>query len=599
MAPFFKHQGKPAGQKNELVVARRAALNEPQLSQCNMNLQGGLQMKRFLFAAVAAVQLGIVQQAAAQPAGDPIRPLVLLAQPAAALPQEYQAAELVAASWRELGLQVVIRPTPSQQFSQIVWNQRQRWDFTTWQMVGRPERSDPDELTSNLFLSANIANGFNFVGYSNPEYDRLAQVQREELDVTKRRAVLVQLQELINKDQPYGFMVHPMNVVAFNKAVWDETSIVEQAGIGARNTWTWLNIRPLGAQRDIILNSVSTPLNLNPFMIPGSQGSWATEIAWDRLMRIGPDGLPQPWAADSVTRPDALTVDIKLRAGMKWSDGRPITIDDAVFSLTAPGIGDKSPMFKPFVANIANVQATGADTLRITLKRPDAAFLISSLAKLNLAPKHVWEPIFQSLQGKPETAESVMEATPVTSGPYRLVKAKLNEEIVLEAYNDHWAKPKAARWIMRIQPNVQASLGALRSGEINFLADYTGDPQLLRDAAKANPQIKVSEALDIGFKFIAYNHRRQPFDVTAFRQALSASIDRQLLVDDAFGGAAVPANSWISPALAAWHDKGIETRVPGGSVEAAKKILKDAGYVLVNGRLHYPAGVKETTPAFQ
>ena len=261
-------------------------------------------MKRFLFAGVAAVVA--VQPAVAQPAGDPIRPLVLLAQPAAALPQEYQAAELVAAAWRELGLQVVIRPTPSQQFSQIVWYERQRWDTTTWQMVGRPERSDPDELTYNLFLTANIANGYNFVGYSNPEYDRLAQAQREELDVTKRRAVVIAMQELINKDQPYGFMVHPKNVVAFNKNVWDENSIVEQAGIGARNTWTWLNIRPLGAQRDIILNSVSTPTNLNPFNISGAQGSWAAEIAWDRLMRIGPDGLPQPWAAESVTRPDAL-----------------------------------------------------------------------------------------------------------------------------------------------------------------------------------------------------------------------------------------------------------------------------------------------------
>ena len=555
-------------------------------------------MKRLLVAAAAAVVASSLP-AAAQPAGDPVRTLVLLAQPQAALPQEYQAAELIAAAWKELGLQVQIRPTPSQQFSQIVWYERQRWDTTTWQMVGRPERSDPDELTYNLFLSANIANGYNFVGYSNPEYDRLAQAQREELDVNKRQGIVKAMQELINKDQPYGFMVHPKNVVAFNKNVWDEKSIVEQAGIGARNTWTWLNLRPLGAQKDIILNSVSTPTNLNPFNISGAQGSWAAEIVWDRLMRIGPDGLPQPWAAETVTRPDPLTVDVKLRAGMKWTDGKPVTIDDAVFSLVAPGIGDKSPMYKPFVANIANVQATGADTLRVTLKTPDAAFLVSTLAKLNLAPKHVWEPIFESLKGKPETAESIMEATPVSSGPYRLTKAKLNEEIVLEANADHWAKPKAARWIMRIQPNTEAALGALRSGEINFLSDYNGDPQLLRDIAKANPAIKIAEALDMGFKFIAYNHRRQPFDNTAFRKALSASIDRELLAEDAWGGAAVPSNSWVSPALAFWHDQGIEKRVPGGNVAAAKQILKDAGYVLVNGRLHYPAGVKETTPAFQ
>ncbi|MCC6716362.1 MAG: twin-arginine translocation pathway signal protein [Acetobacteraceae bacterium] len=557
-------------------------------------------MKRLLVAAAAAVVAGTIPAPSqAQPAGDPIRPIVLLTQPQAALPQEYQAAELIAAAWKQLGLQVQIRPLPSQQFSQIVWYERQRWDASTWQMVGRPERSDPDELTYNLFLSANIANGYNFVGYKNPEYDKLANAQRQELDLNKRKALIIQLQEMINKDQPYGFMVHPKNVVAFNRAVWDEKSVIDQAGIGARNTWTWLNITPLTAQKDIILNSVSVPTNLNPFNISGAQGSWAAEIVWDRLMRIGPDGLAKPWAASEVTRPDPLTVDVKLRAGMKWSDGQPVTIEDAVFSLVAPGISDKSPMYKPFVANIANVQATGADTLRITLKKPDAAFLVSSLSKLNLAPKHVWEPIFESLKGKPETAESIMEAKPVSSGPFRLTKAKLSEEIVLEANPDHWAKPKAARWIMRIQPNTEAALGALRSGEINFLSDYNGDPQLLRDLAKSDPNIKMAEALDMGFKFIAYNNRRQPFDVAAFRVALSASIDRELLAEDAWGGAAVPSNSWVSPALAFWHDQGIENRVPGGSVEAAKKILKDAGYVLVNGRLHYPAGVKETTPAFQ
>jgi peptide/nickel transport system substrate-binding protein len=109
----------------------------------------------------------------------------------------------------------------------------------------------------------------------------------------------------------------------------------------------------------------------------------------------------------------------------------------------------------------------------------------------------------------------------------------------------------------------------------------------------------VSEALDLGFKFIAYNERRPPFNNLAFRQALSAVIDRKLLAEDAWGGAAEPANSWISPALTFWSDKGIVDRVPGGDLAGAQKILKEAGFVLVDGHLHYPAGVKETTKPYQ
>jgi peptide/nickel transport system substrate-binding protein len=546
-----------------------------------------------------SVTLAVLSAATlAQEAGDAVRPITLLTQPQAAAPQEYQAAEIIADAWRKLGLTVNVRPLPGQQFNQVIWYERQRWDTTTWQMVGRPERSDPDELTYNLFVSANAANGYDFVGYNNPEYDRLAQAQRTELDLEKRKALIVQAQELINHDQPYGFEVHPYNVVAYNRKVWDPKSMISQAGIGIRNTWTWLNIRPLGEQHDVILNSVAPPTNLNPFNISGQQGSWAAEIVWDRLMRVSPEGLPEPWAAEKIDRPDTTTVNVTLRKGMKWSDGQPVTIQDAEFSLLAPNIGDKSPMYKPFVQNIASVAVTGPDTLTIRLKHPDAAFLVSSLSKLNLAPKHVWQPVFDDLKSKPQTAESIMEEHPVSSGPFRIVRASLNQEIVLGVNPDHWSHPKISRWIMRIMPNVEASMGALKSGEINFLADYTGDPELLENLAKSSPDIQVSRALDIGFKFIAYNERRPPFDNLAFRQALSAVIDRRLLAEDAWGGAAEPANSWISPALGFWHDKGIVERVPGGNLAAAKKILKDAGFVLVGNALHYPKGQKETTEPF-
>ncbi len=433
----------------------------------------------------------------------------------------------------------------------------------------------------------------------NPDYDRLAQAQREELDLTKRQALVREAQELINRDQPYGFMVHPKNLVAYNSAIWDGATMVEQAGIGVRNFWTWTQMKPKGAQKDVVLNSVSPPTNLSPFNIAGAQGSWASELVWDRLMRIGPDGLPRPWAAESVSRPTPLAVDVVLRSGMKWHDGQPVTIDDAVFSLEAPGYGDKSPMYRPFVGNIAKVETTGPMSLRITLKRPDAAFLVSSLSKLNLAPKHIWAPIFEDLKNKPETAESIMEPLPIGSGPFKFVSVKLTDQIVLQANPDHWAKPSVNRWIMRIAPNVEATLGAMKSGEMNFLTDYTGDPELLTKLAKSSPNIKIADSLDIGIRFIGYNERRPPFNDVAFRRALSATMDREMLAADAWGGAAVASNSWISPALSFWAAPGIDKRVPGGTIEAAKAMLKDAGYVLVDGKLHYPAGVKETTGVFQ
>jgi peptide/nickel transport system substrate-binding protein len=562
-----------------------------------------MRRRSVLKAGLAAAAAGVtsttwLEPAAAQAAGDPIRPLVILTLSEAESPQQWQAAEIMQAAFQQLGLNVILRPLPDQEQFQIVWEQRTRWDAAMWSMVGRPERSDPDELTYNLFVSSNAKSGYDFVGYDNPEYDKLAQAQRSELDLNKRRQLIIQAQELINHDQPYGFLVYPINMFAFNKNIWDASSVVDEEGIGIRNFWTWLSITPKGSQRDIILNSVAPSATLNPFFIPGAEGSWITELVWDRLMRVGPDGMPRPWAAEKVMRPTELTVELTLRSGMKWSDGQPVTVDDAVFSLTAPGVDDKSPMYKPFVLNIAKVEATGGNDFRVSLNRPDAAFLTSTLSKLNLAPKHIWQPILDGLKGKPQNLESIQEPKPVGSGPFSMVHFSLAEEVVLQANPEHWAKPKAARWIWRVMPNVAAALGALKSGEINFLSDYTGDPKVLTDLVKSMPALELSKAVDIGFFFLAYNLRRPPFNDVHFRQALSAAIDRDEMAQDAWGGAGVPANSWISPALKFWYDKGIVERVPGRNLEGAKKILQDAGYVLVNGKLHYPAGVKEVTPTY-
>ena len=198
--------------------------------------------------------------------------------------------------------------------------------------------------------------------------------------------------------------------------------MVSQAGIGIRYFWTWVGLRPLGAQKDVILNSVAPPTNLSPFNISGQQGSWVSELVWDRLMRIGPDGLPRPWAAETVARPDHPTVELTLRNGMKWQRRQA---GDRRRRDVQPGGARRQRQG-------ADVQAVRAEhrqasrrpapiSSAITLKRPDAAFLVSSLSKLNLAPKHIWGPILEDLKSKPQTAESIRRSMPIGSGPFRFV----------------------------------------------------------------------------------------------------------------------------------------------------------------------------------
>ena len=331
---------------------------------------------------------------------------------------------------------------------------------------------------------------------------------------------------------------------------------------------------------------------INPLFISGSTDSWITELIWDRLLRVGPDGLPRPWAAEKVEWVDSVTLDVTLRRGMKFHDGHPVTADDVIFSFTAP-MGDEVPMYKPFVRVIDKIEKRSDTVIRFTLKDPYAPFLTSSLAKVNIIPKHIWEPVLADLAKKPENAESYQEQVPVGSGPYKFVQWKKAEEVVLEANPDHFAVPKARRWVLRIIPNVEAALGGLRNGELNFLSVYGGDPQILDQLAKQTPSITVVSTMDIGMRFLAFNLRRPPYDDLAVRQALNMAANKKAIRSVVFKGYATVADSFVSPALEYWHNA--EVPKLNYNIKAARDVLAKAGYEWdADGRLLYPKGKVET-----
>ena len=532
----------------------------------------------------------------AEAAGDRIRSLIFVTEPHGSDPQLFQAAELIVQTWRELGLDVKIRAMPRPQQLNVVWHTPNVcggtgcWDATTNKMSGRPARSDPDEFIFNLYHSSTSHGGFNFAGYRSAEYDLVAQKQRTETDKEKRRELIFQAQSILDRDQPTFFLVNPAQKFAFNRSVWDESSVIDQAGLGIRNFWTYINIRPLGAQKTLIINSGEPLRAIHPQFVGSTVASWMQELIWDRLLRINREGLPEPWAAESYKWLDDKTIQIVLRPDMKWHDGQPVTTDDVTF--TFGEIGDKAPMYTPYTNIISQVKVIDARTAQIILKEPSAPFLTSTLANVNLTPAHIWRPIIQGMQGKAQNLESVRTERPIGSGPFRFVRWKENEELVLERNPDHWAAPKSDRLIVRIVPNMEATLNMLLSGEINFLTHYTGDPDVLAQLVKQNDKLRLVITPDIGFEYVTPNLRRKPFSDTAFRRALSLAIDRDLIVSAAYKDAAVKVNSPISGVLKYWHNPETDKFKP--NIQEAKNILKDAGYVLVGGRLHYPDGVKET-----
>ena len=550
--------------------------------------------------------------ASSQMAGEMVPAIIVHSVTQAERPIEYETTRLVVENMRELGLEVEHRAIPWAQMIDEIWYSRvegegraeRPFQMTHWRMVGRPERSDPDEFTYNLFHSSVRDGGYNFVGYNNPDYDALAEAQRVEVaDKEARLDIICEAQQIIRNDMVNAYFIHPLTPQVVNTAVFNPDSITTQAGIGVHNFWTWIGIEPTAEEGQTLITSTTSFLNsFNPLEIAGDAPSRVTEMTWDRLMRINPIGVPEPWAAESVVWEDPLNVVVTLRAGMKWHDGEDVQSDDAAYSFEAALAGTtqtdedgnesfraEAPDYYPFARNVASIEIIDDLSLRFTLKTPSAAFETSSLAKLNLLPKHIWEPIIKDLLEQDDAdVNSIQEEIPVGSGPFKYVAYDVNEFVLLEAFDDHWARPKIDTWLMNVLPNQEATLGQIQSGEMNFLWEWPGDPGVLQQIVEDNEHLDLFSAISIGFNYFAFNVRYAPFDDVVFRQAVAHTIPQQFIIDNMFNGLAAPADSFVSAALEYWRQCD-DLPTYDYNIEGARALLEGAGYSWDDeGRLHYP-----------
>ena len=549
--------------------------------------------------------------AASQTSGEMVPTIIVHSVTQAERPIEYETTRLVVENMRELGLEVEHRAIPWAQMIDEIWFSRtvdsavadRPFQMTHWRMVGRPERSDPDEFTYNLFHSSVRDGGYNFIGYNNPEYDALAEAQRVEVaDKEARLDIICEAQTIIRNDMVNAYFIHPLTPQVVNTSAFNPDSITTQAGIGVHNFWTWIGIEPTTDDKTLITSTTSFLNNFNPLEIAGDAPSRVTEMTWDRLMRINPIGVAEPWAAESVVWEDPLNVVVTLREGMTWHDGEAVQSDDAAYSFEAALAGTtqtdedgnesfraEAPDYYPFARNVDSIEIIDDLSLRFTLKTPSAAFETSSLAKLNLLPKHIWEPIINDLLEQDDAdVNSIQEEIPIGSGPFKYVAYDVNEFVLLEAFDDHWARPKIDTWLMNVLPNQEATLGQIQSGEMNFLWEWPGDPGVLQNIVDENEHLDIFSAISIGFNYFAFNVRYAPFDDVTFRQAVAHTIPQEFIIDNIFNGLAAPADSFVSAALEYWRQCD-DLPTYDFSIDGARELLASAGYSWDDdGRLLYP-----------
>lgn len=321
--------------------------------------------------------------------------------------------------------------------------------------------------------------------------------------------------------------------------------------------------------------------SMNPFLavrlVSGSIQRWTygfLTVPDSKTLQPSPD-LAESWT----TSPDGLTWTFKIRE-TKWSDGQPVTAEDAAWTFTKMMTDDAAKTGNgPAVENFASVTANGQE-LTIKLKAPQASMLDNPVP---IMPKHVWEKI-------PDIAAYEANDYPaVGSGPYVAVEHKKDQYVKLQANPNYWrGAPKIDELQVIFYDNPAAAIVGLKKGDIDLIGRLSppdfeslkGDDNIVQwntEGRRAtylqiNHGATTSDNKPIGDGHPALKDQR-------VRQAIHYAIDKQKLVDEVQNGLARPADGSIVPPMYKdffWEASG-DQKVTY-DVARANKILDDAGY---------------------
>ena len=272
----------------------------------------------------------------------------------------------------------------------------------------------------------------------------------------------------------------------------------------------------------------------------------------------------QPGLAESWTQPEPKTLVFKLQRGVKFHDGTDFNAEAAKFNFNRMKTDPKS-VRKGETANIESVDVVDSHTIRLNLRRPDAALLaaLTDRAGMMVSPKVVQE----------RGPDLERNARGAGTGPFEFVEWVKDDHILLKRNDNYWNK-QAGPYLDQIRyrpiPDDTVKLASLQSGEIEVM-DYVQPRDVA--AVKADKSVVVVDVPSLASFGYQMNHTKPPFSNKALRQAVVYALDIDQIVKGVWLGVGVPSNGPIPPSSWAYDS----------SIPAVKRDLAKAKAKLAEG----------------
>ncbi|HEY5397929.1 MAG TPA: ABC transporter substrate-binding protein [Trebonia sp.] len=324
--------------------------------------------------------------------------------------------------------------------------------------------------------------------------------------------------------------------------------------------------------------------DFNPFVSTSApQGMGATGLIYEPLYQfdLAQPTIRYPWLATGFSwGPLGKSITFTIRAGVKWSNGSPLTPADVAFTYN---------YLKQHTAinlaglNISSVTSSG-DTVTVTFPTPQYTNL-ENIAGVAILPQAIW--------GSINNPSGFTDSDPVGTGPYTL-GSFTQQGFTLVKNPDYWQESKIR--VPKVYFPVYASntgvLSALFAGQIDWTGNYI--PSLERDFVDTDPADHHFWEAAGSSNALWPNLNRWPTNQLPVRQAIDLAINRNQIGADGESGLESPltnASGITLPTFSAWSGPVASDTVSAtGDVAAAKSVLTHAGYTMGSNGFYQMGG---------
>lgn len=278
------------------------------------------------------------------------------------------------------------------------------------------------------------------------------------------------------------------------------------------------------------------PPSFDFFKQSNREGVILNRHIWDGLVHADPaTGAVTPALATSFEYIDPVTIRFKLREGVKFHNGDPMTAEDVKFTFDYNNNPESRTVSRQRTGYVKEVEIHGPHDITLHLNNPFPALMEFLSANAPVYPKKYFESIGGS---------DAFSKAPVGTGRYKVKSTELGREIVLERNEDYWNPANAAHIktiVMRFVPERNTQIAELLAGNADLIWQVPPD-QAKRLEGRGGLQMVIGDTMRFGYLQFDSGLRggdKLPIHDRRVRQAIAHAIDRESIVTNIMGGGSV------------------------------------------------------------